>query len=275
MQQLKSLFQKIFETRPKPKYPLDRSPKLPAFDDAESIPPKEALPSIGVAEGQTFAIEYESASGDLSERRISVWGLKRSANGIPNLVAKCHERNALRQFRIDRILCIIDLDGEIHEPPTDFLIECFGMDPVLAEAAETGEVDLPDIRKKMQAELKRKERWNLIKGVIYWDLKALAGLAWSDGEMHVEERGAILDHLHSILRDVELTAEEDDRLYKFVKRQHPSLGAVERAVDEIWKLPDERIRAFVGACARLIEADGRIDQDELSFLENAGFQLYH
>lgn len=275
MLQLIGFVRSRMASRPAPRFPDGLAAKLPDEDAADEIPEKSETDSrLGFAEGQTFAIEYEDAKGDLSERRISVLSITKGANHIPCLMAMCHERQAVRQFRIDRVLTIIDLDGEIHEPPTDFLVENFGMDPAFAEASETGEVDLPDIQAAIAREAARKDRWEHIKRTVYWDMKALAGLAWSDGSMHPDERGVIVDHCLSLSAHFDLNEDEHERLFKLVKRQYPSVGAVERAIEEIWQLPEDRRNLFLAACARLVEADGVVDPSEVSFLQETGFGGY-
>lgn len=87
----------------------------------------DAAPDLGTAEGQSFEIEYCNSEGVHSDRRITVWGLKEGTSGIPMLVARCHKSNKTRTFRTDRIECVIDNSGEVHEDVPAFLHDTFGM----------------------------------------------------------------------------------------------------------------------------------------------------
>ena len=258
--------------RREPQFPPNRHAQLPTEDSVELIASDTDKKDerLGYAEGQSFIIEYEDSKGDLSERRISVWDIIPGKDNIPCLLAKCHERKATRQFRIDRILSIIDFDGEVHEPPTNFLIEAFGMEPAFAEAAETGEINLPDIRQKLEQEAREKERWEAIKKDILPHIKALAGLAWSDGYMTPDERGVILDHALQLSRNYNPSDNEVDKICNLIKRQYPSEGAIKRAVSDVWESNFEHRQLFLVACARLVEADGVISEEELAFLEQCG-----
>ena len=110
----------LAESRPVP--PPPRPAQLPdadddatlATDDAERVPDPD-----GIAEGQTFMIEYMDSNGDVSTRRITVLEVVTNKRGDPSLKARCHERKALRRFRIDSILSCIDIDGEVHDLPVE------------------------------------------------------------------------------------------------------------------------------------------------------------
>jgi hypothetical protein len=64
--------------------------------------------------GITFMIVYQANSSYLSHRRITIRKIYRS-KGLGYIKARCHERNAERSFRIDRISEIIDGNGELHD----------------------------------------------------------------------------------------------------------------------------------------------------------------
>ncbi|WP_158272091.1 tellurite resistance TerB family protein [Marinicauda salina] len=276
MLEFRKLLTLIGEKRPDVAAPANLQVEVKAPDEAEMVPEhaNEPEPSFGFAEGQCFGIEYVASDGEESRRRITVWDIKLGKNGIPCLLARCHERNATRQFRIDRIQSIIDLDGEIFEPPTEFLIEIFGMDPVFARAAETGSVDMPEFREQARIQAERAERWQQIRDIVVPEMKILAALSLSDGYMQADERGEIVAHLLSLIAHLEPSLEEEDRLVELVKRQRPSPGAVDRAIEQVGKYPRERLDALWATCVRVIEADGQILEEELEFLRTLGVQPY-
>lgn len=68
--------------------------------------------TIGPAHGG-FLIHYEDAKGNVSEREINVRAIT-DKNGVTYLKAYCHARRAMRTFRLDRVVEVIDLGtGEV------------------------------------------------------------------------------------------------------------------------------------------------------------------
>ena len=276
MLELRKLLASVAEKRPHITAPATLQVAVKASDEAEMVPDdaSEAEPSFGFAEGQCFGIEYVAANGEESRRRITVWDIKLGKDGVPCLLAHCHERNATRRFRIDRIQAVVDLDGEIFKPPTEFLNEIFGMDPVFARAAETGSVDLPEFREQARIQAERAERWKQIRDIVVPELKILAALSLSDGYMQADERGEIVSHLLTLIAHLEPSLEEEDRLIELVKRQRPSPGAIDRAVEQVSRYPAKRLHSLWTTCVRLIEADGQVLEEELEFLRKLGVQPY-
>jgi hypothetical protein len=110
---------------------------IPIDDD----PVEVEVDVLEYADGQCFMIEYVDSKGRGSSRRITVYSIQGGRSGIPSLFARCHERQSTRQFRVDRIKCCIDYNGEIHNDVPRFLMENFGMAISSAKAKET-EADL-------------------------------------------------------------------------------------------------------------------------------------
>jgi hypothetical protein len=66
-------------------------------------------------------IRYVDARGINSERRITCRSLEYAIGGAPTINAICHERQALRAFRLDRVVEMIDLStGEFVDPGAHF-----------------------------------------------------------------------------------------------------------------------------------------------------------
>lgn len=100
-----------------PSLPSGRVPSLPPDDDdedgpegedrmADRAPPDAPPPSLAL-----FLV-YVNAKGEGSQRRVSIRRLV--GNPPTNLMAWCHERKAMRNFRIDRISEAVDpATGEV------------------------------------------------------------------------------------------------------------------------------------------------------------------
>lgn len=58
-------------------------------------------------------IEYVDAEGEASRRAITVVGFTAKRHE-PGFMAYCYLRQAMRQFRFDRMTAVIDDDGEVH-----------------------------------------------------------------------------------------------------------------------------------------------------------------
>ncbi|MBO6509886.1 MAG: hypothetical protein JJ979_15655, partial [Roseibium sp.] len=86
--------------------PLPSAPRAVLLGKTDDVP--EAPTGTGRAEGQSFMIEYRSETGEATARRITVFSIQEDTNGIPVLIARCHECNAERAFRADRVKCCID-----------------------------------------------------------------------------------------------------------------------------------------------------------------------
>jgi hypothetical protein len=129
---------------------------------------------LGSAEGQSFMIEYVDSKGQSSRRRITVYDIVGGRAGIPCLRARCHERNATRQFRVDRIRCCIDFDGEVHDDVAKFMAETFGMPILVAQSRATAETE---------------DRWSSIVAFLRSDAVLLAALSRVDGAVKSSEVG--------------------------------------------------------------------------------------
>src|SRR5690606_19646165 len=101
--------------------PLGPPPVAPSLPNEDVDEPGKQ--SLGFAEGQSFAIEYVDAAGRPSSRRITVYDIQMTSSGVPCLYARCHERGAMRSFRVDRIKYCIDYDGEVFDDVPAFLHE--------------------------------------------------------------------------------------------------------------------------------------------------------
>lgn len=194
-------------------------------------------------EGQSFMIEYENAKGEQSCRSISVLAVKYNDSGEPYIHARCHHRKAQRSFRIDRIECCIDYDGEVHDPGP-FLLETLGLD--IDARGPVADVD--------HARLNAARRQARPHAIL------LAGLSRSDGYMHPDELAVLRVHCEQ-LRD-DLTLDECNRLGKNYKRLKPTVDQMEDALEMLRSGPPRLLDKFLVASAQLIRADGKVTPEE-------------
>jgi len=205
---------------------------------------------LGFAQNQSFVIVYESAAGHDSVRRITVRNLSLNGEGVPVLNAWCHERQALRAFRIDRVREIVTRDGEIIAPPARFFVETFGMAPELAACNGPRPVPLTRIR-----------------STFTHHMMVLAHLGRIDGSFNPDEQGIVLDHCLTLARaaDKAATEAEEGALRRYLKTLKPKKMFLARAMRELERDPPGRTVALLTAADRVINADGLRHRDEESF----------
>lgn len=227
---------------------------LPEVDDSEA----RQGASLGDAEGQSFIIEYVDSKGRSSLRRVTVWSIEAGSGGMPCLYAKCHERQAMRQFRVDRIKSCADFDGEVYLDVMAFLAECFGNEIVAASSAASSP-----------------SRWSSILDMVRPDAVLLACVSYADGHAHVREAEEICDYL-SFVAEAEigmLTPVEISALERHVKRLRPSDAMISRALEEVSALDGRRKERLLRACVAVMDADGRRHQGERQAIQDLAYEL--
>jgi hypothetical protein len=212
---------------------------LPPVDDE----PERDTAGLGAAEGQSFMIEYRDSTGRPSRRRITVWHLSESSrDGVPFLYARCHERQAMRTFRIDRIECCIDYDGVIHDNVPKFLSDTFGMSIGLAAAKEDA----------------AERRWQLILSAIKADATLLAAMSRCDGHVSRSEVEAILRYLAGLIEasgEIILSDADIDRLDRHIARLRPTSDSIRRALEIAGDFAPHRVQKMLVAAATVMDAD--------------------
>lgn len=238
----------------KPAPPPPRPVILPDIDEDFT----EGEQSIGFAEGQSFAIEYVDSAGKLSTRRITVWSIVGGTNGVPSLLAHCHERKAQRQFRVDRIQCCIDYDGEIFSDVPRFLCDNFGMTLLIAKKTDNAE-----------------ERWPGILATIRHEAVLLAALAKADGKVRPEEVEAETDYLSRIAERTGVMLDEGDiaAIRRYVGRLRPSEDAILRALNALALQGAARVQKLLMAAIAVIDADGKRHDREIEMINAISVDL--
>lgn len=237
--------------------PVPDAPRPVVLPDDDDIIPA-TLETLGHAEGQSFAIEYIDSARRPSTRRITVYGIVAGANGVPLLVAQCHERKAQRSFRVDRIQCFIDYDGEVYSDVPAFLVENFGM------AAEHAE------RKGNDA-----VRWKNILETVKHDAVILAALARADGATIREEVEIARDHLSRVAENDGMMLEEAEILaiYRYASRLRPTELAIERALKHVAGLQPRHTQRLLIAAASVVDADGKRHPREIDLINAVAVEL--
>jgi len=218
---------------------------LPDEDSADTIvaeirsPPEfEAGPIAGFA----CIITYSDARGRSSERRVTCQRLDRAASQI-YLYAYCHERAAVRQFRLDRIIAVIDLHtGEVEDEPARFF-ERFTVDREQSTKLGWG--------------LSVRKRADLVAG-----LNALVFMARCDREWHPLEREALEAFIASYWLRAELPGEPPlDEIMAHADRLAPDAETFYVSLMRCGDNPvlARMIRRHIQA---VVEADGRIAAEE-------------
>ena len=225
---------------------------------------------LGYAEGQSFIIEYVDSKGNRSTRRITVWGIKEGAGNCPVLVAKCHERNATRTFRVDRIQSIIDYDGVVQEPLEDFLVETFGIARDYLTGARSSPAWTVVANVKSKTRSSSDQRWNDIRRICRSrGVPLLCLLARSDGEFHPDELNVIERYAADCCasESIELNEREIKKINAYLRNLRPSTTAVDRCLDQASNWTNREILGLLETCAHVVKADGQVDQRELVELD--------
>lgn len=215
---------------------------------------------LGYAEGQTFMIEYIDSKGRSSTRRVSVYDIVGGRSGGPCLLAKCHERHATRQFRIDRIQCCIDYDGVVYDDVTSFLTTTFGMSISVARSKERDD----DVA-----------RWKSIIDALRADAVLLSALSRVDGKVKVVETSEAVVHLVRLVErgDIFLSDADVASVEAYVKRLRPTHGAVSRALEAIAMAGTSHIQRLLLAAVRVIKADEVVHPQELNLVNDISREL--
>lgn len=216
-----------------PIYPEGRKARVPA----------EPRQKIKAGRDQTSAwsvfISYEDVNGALSERRITCRQIERAIGGTEMIGAYCHERNAPRAFRIDRIREVVDLStGEIHEGVPYFdALRADGF-PVLDRGLATF-------------------------------AKLLVFVSRCDGHAHETEVAEIEDALARYAMRFDCSDSCFERAVSDCKALAPDAEDFRSCLGTLLRTPEEprrkAARLLIDACSRVIDADGHHAPEEVEW----------
>lgn len=183
--------------------------------------------------GAAYGLAYTDAAGDESRRRITLKSIA-EGNGYYYMNAHCHERQAHRQFRSDRVMELVHLDtGEFIEDVDDFLAGLLDQD-------------------KTGAAIDR-----LRPGV-----QVLIFMALCDGNLHNMERNVIVEYVC----DAAGEGADRTRVRNYVRAVYPETETFFKALDKIAKWDIHQLHQLVSAIRELVDADGILDPEEVNWL---------
>jgi len=201
--------------------------------------------------GMANVVQYEDAAGDISERRLTFFSIQ-CKKGRYYLSAYCHERNAYRSFRCDRIIHCVDPEtGEVREDFFNYMAETFAVE---------------------------KERW--LEGAQDTALEKCADgirilvfLSRCDGEYHTLEREVIAEYVEARCGYFSLEFDMAP-IMRFADRLRPFDDIFYEAIDSIIEEDStDHIKLLTAKAVRLVEADGIIKPEEYELLQEMKVEL--
>lgn len=241
-----------------------------AFDEWRAGKRKIKVPGL---ESVTVQICYVDASGEASCRRITIRGLFEN-KGATYLDAYCHEREAARTFRIDRIEEIIDLaTGEVDYDCAAWL-ERFGivLDLPIPQPAPSPPQP-PGVFIAYPNPQPAPPRSDRAVQVAWWKVEHGAALlmfaARYDGHAAPEEEAVIDDWIRHRLTKGSTSLCTDATVETCQRRARgvfPSIEDMEAAVFTLMQgFSDRQRRSLLEHLDRLIMIDGVIEPKEAEF----------
>lgn len=184
-------------------------------------------------------LEYTDGEGRRSKRRITTHSYDHSLHG-GLILARCHLRQAMRSFRIDRVRSAIDTD--------------------------TGEV-VDDLLAHMDAAYARSPQG--VRDAFFADytelLKVLFYVAKADGQFRAPEKVVIRSHLRALIQDPRVNDDAIDRMFDDL--EIPTIYAfkvaVGRAIAEQMMPPE----ALLAACQEIVATQKTSSAGEKEALE--------
>jgi len=215
--------------------------------DADGDPPAQ-----NDVAGLTCIIDYVDASGSPSRRRITVRRLETKYDRT-YLTAFCHERHALRSFRLDRVHSVTDTSHRTYTDPFQF----FETIPH-GRLPDASAVNSPD----GQAEAFSRCRDGI---------RVLVFLARCDGEFHASERTVLSEYCRCRCDDPRYEPLEYrlEMLLEYADRQHPDAEVFLECARRIagQAVTGGHLRLLCDSVRALVEADGAVTHNERRFVE--------
>jgi tellurite resistance protein len=210
-------------------------------------------------------IEYCDTSGVFTRRRVTMRNVI-DRGDQRYLQAFCHERNAMRTFRLDRITCLISQDGEVEDAEAFF-------DEVLA-TAEVEELSepMPLVHGPKAAKV---STYTEVRRHLTPAIALLTATARSDDVLHSEEMNRILTYIEkegelawkagTIARC--LSVDDLDKIERTIRRLRPTQEDIGEAMSGLRNWPTDAMKRLAYALASTAQADGRIDEIEAELID--------
>lgn len=217
--------------------------------------------------GHHMMIEYADSTGSPSRREVIVKTLKTNGERAL-LLTYCLDVADFRTFRYDRIHCVIDADGEVHETQAYF--------DKLGVTSRTLYGDLPPEERPKTARRSSAQRrpdrpaFGVDQMRIAWGgMNMLAALSLADGTMHEAEVAVIVDYIVRRAAVEGVGSGENDRsvIAAAIRRLYPSSETIDASCAAISVESRENQVMFVRAAIKLVDADGVRHEAEMNILE--------
>jgi hypothetical protein len=251
---------KWFDRVPSISDPVPREPDLDTeLDDTGEFVDDFADDSVELADIFLY-IEYRNAGGISTQRAITI---KKQENDSshPSILAWCHTRKALRQFRLDRISSIVTVDGEVFQPAKLFwesIGHRVGAEIEFSQAKANDRTAASGVKRQFNNEI-----------------VVLAALSGSDGNMHERELDEIIDYLERELEWERMAVQTDEisAIRNHIKRMRITRERLETSVKLLLtgegkhRLYARQLQRFLTTAKKVVDADGRIHEAEFLFLD--------
>lgn len=215
-----------------PQLPTGFVPLLPVEEGPIYIPDREVRDVMGCA----FAMTYIDSSGEVSRRRITVRYVSADGDTL-YLGSFCHERQAFRSFRVDRIQELIALDtGEVISDASAWINAVLDSDP-------TG------------AAIMRSRH----------PISILTMLARCDGSFHQDEKDIIVDYVMDI--GGYRQGIDEKVIASYVGAMFPDEKCFSRSLRYLKKWDALKVRKMMLCLRRVVDSDGVISSEESRFLD--------
>jgi hypothetical protein len=249
---------RVFREAPSPSVG-QRAPALYAPDvDFEPAESTEGWASCA-ADGQTVIIGYADAKGAKSTRRITIWGMLMRGDVII-VRAKCHERRANRNFRVDRIEFVADLDGVLKPSVEDYFQEIIGADLAMPAPSTTTE------RVRAAVPFKATVRRALKSAGV----PLLVAIAKADKEYHWLEMNEIHDYANETCASagITLSLTQIEWMHEYISSLRPTKHVIETTLGDLVDAGPSAVSNFAIVARSLIDADAKLPRGEAeNFLE--------
>jgi uncharacterized tellurite resistance protein B-like protein len=234
-------FKKLFQRAVRPNVAPSLILTISVVDDDDLLP-VEADNELDVVSGLALVLEYAASNGAISQRLISCRKLSDRA-GVLYLSAFCHERQALRSFRVDRILTVFD--------------------PATGEDLGAGPVHFLNFRADETA--KSRLHWGLSprrRADLIALLTILIFIARCDERYHPLERDSLEAILARFWIRLELPGDPDfEDIITYADRLSPDGEAFWLSVHRVKETP-QLIPLLRQAMREVVEADGILNPSE-------------
>lgn len=225
----------VFENRPLPRF-TSQTITVPQNENIENFDLPENIDSIKL---NTLAfIAYIDASGQRSERRITLKSIHQTYEDDYIITAFCHEREAQRSFKLSRIEKLVDMEtGEIFPEPSKYFIDRFNNSPL-------------GLLTKCYQDLES-------------EILILTYIARADGYLRKKEREIISDFIQlksNVALDTILLDNE-------IRRTYCESSDLRKSLKLISKQSDSDRNQLYNCAKQIIETDKKTDPMEMGVLE--------